>query len=308
MKTPDLSRIDLNLLVVLDVLLREKSVTRTAAHLNLTSSAVSHSLKRLRLLFENELLVRDGRRMLPTARGQSLAEVLPSLLAQVQTTLAIPEPFDPVTSTRSFRICAPDFISSMLPHLIEVFVTAAPNASLQLSAYSPTAMLDMKQGRFDALIAPSARKKDDMRGEAIGAWPWMVYGRKDHPAFKEWSLKSWARFPHLQVSATTPSGQSPIDRKAIEGGVTRKIGATVTHFSMAPPILAQTDMLLTVPAVAMGTAAAAYGLQEQDLPLDQGPLELSLFRAATTGDQPEIIWLHKQIKAAAMALQDLNES
>ena len=75
MSSPPLSKIDLNLLVVLDILLREKSVARTADRLNLTPSAVSHALKRLRLLFGNELLVRDGRRMVPTARGESLAEI-----------------------------------------------------------------------------------------------------------------------------------------------------------------------------------------------------------------------------------------
>ena len=118
MTAPPLSKIDLNLLVVLDVLLREQSVSRTAARLNLTSSAVSHALKRLRMLFDNELLVRDGRRMVPTDRGQSLAEVLPPLLAQVEHALAKPNPFDPATSTRSFRLAAPDFMSSLLPHLL----------------------------------------------------------------------------------------------------------------------------------------------------------------------------------------------
>ena len=76
MDTLPLSRIDLNLLVVLDVLLREKSVSRTAARLNLTSSAISHTLKRLRILFDNELLVRDGRQMVPTEAGARLANDL----------------------------------------------------------------------------------------------------------------------------------------------------------------------------------------------------------------------------------------
>ena len=71
-----LSKIDLNLLVVLDVLLQEQSVSRTADRLHLTSSAVSHALKRLRTLFDNELLVREGRRMVPTARGYSPIETV----------------------------------------------------------------------------------------------------------------------------------------------------------------------------------------------------------------------------------------
>ncbi len=302
MPAPPLSKTDLNLLVVLDILLREKSVARTAEQLNLTSSAVSHALKRLRLLFDNELLVRDGRRMVPTARGQGLAETLPSILAQVEQTLATPQPFDPAGSTRSFRLAAPDFISSLLPHLLKVVAEDAPGVSVELAAVSPSVVLDMSQGQYDALIAPSFKQKDDLRGATIGAWPWMVYGRKNHPAFAKWSADMWIRFPHLQVSASSPSGRSSVDRAAMELGVKRRIGAVVTQFSMAAPILARTDMLLSVPSIAMDEAAGVYGLSKRDVPFHLDPLELSLFRSATTGDRPEILWFHQRIEAAAKAL------
>lgn len=302
MSAPPLSKVDLNLLVVLDVLLRERSVARTADRLNLTSSAVSHALKRLRLLFGNELLVRDGRRMLPTARGRSLADTLPKLLTQLEHVLEAPEPFDPAHSTRSFRIAAPDFMSSLMPHLLEVVAEEAPGISIEMTAYVPTAAIDMSQGRYDALIAPSFKQKDGLRGIPIGAWPWAVFGRGDHPAFSDWSLEAWGRFPHLQVSASSPSGRSPIDRSALERGVTRRIGAVVTQFSMAAPILARTDMLLTVPSIAMGDAARVYGLDQRDVPFELEPLELTLFRTATAGDQPEIQWLHERVATAAKSL------
>lgn len=302
MSAPPLSKIDLNLLVVLDVLLREKSVARTADRLNLTPSAVSHALKRLRLLFGNELLVRDGRRMVPTARGESLAETLPSLLSRVEYMLEDPEPFDPAISNRTFRLAAPDFITSLLPYLLKVVSEEAPGVRVELAAFSPTAVLDMNQGRFDALIAPSFKQKDDLRGTPIGAWPWAVYGRKNHPAFSDWSLETWGHFPHLQVSASPPSGRSPIDRSAVERGITRRIGAVITSFSMAAPVLARTDMLLSVPSVAMEDAVRVYGLERRDVPFDLDPLELTLFRSATAGDQPESRWFHERVAAAAEAL------
>jgi DNA-binding transcriptional LysR family regulator len=162
----------------------------------------------------------------------------------------------------------------------------------------------MRQARFDALIAPTFRQKDDLRGTEIGAWPWKVYGRKDHPAFAKWSLKAWERYPHLQVSSTSPTAQGPIDRAADKLGASRHIGAVVTHFSMAAPILAQTDMLLSVPSVAMQETAAIYGLQQQELPFRIPPLELSLFRSAITGDEPEIRWFHGHLASAFEALED----
>lgn len=302
MNVPPLSKIDLNLLVVLDVLLREKSVGRTASRLNLTSSAVSHALKRLRLLFDNELLVRDGRRMVPTTRAEVLAETLPAVLNSIERTLAEPEAFDPATSIRVFRLAAPDFFSALIPRLLKRIGQEAPAIQLEVSALPVTGMADLKQGRYDALIAPSFKRSDELRGSALGAWPWVVFGRKDHPAFADWSLEAWARFPHLQIGSGVAPAGSPIDRKVAPLGVTRRIGAVLTHFTMASPVLAQTDMLLTVPSVAIRDAARAYGLVKRDLPFEITPMELTLFRSASTGDEPEIRWFHANVAAAAQTL------
>ena len=298
----NLSKIDLNLLVVLDVLVREKSVSRTAARLNLTSSAVSHALKRLRGLFGNELLVRDGRRMVLTARAERLADTLPALLNRITRTLAEPEEFDPATSTRVFRLAAPDFFSPLIPRLLGRISNEAPGVQVAVSALPITGISDLRLGHYDALIAPSFKKSDELRGTALGAWPWVTFGREDHPAFPDWSLKGWARHAHLQIGSGVASGKSPIDRAVAPWGVTRRIGAVLTHFSMAPPVLAATDLLLSVPSVALRDAAAAYGLAQRDLPFDLAPLELTLFRDAATGDEPEIRWFHGHVAAAAEAL------
>ena len=302
MDAPALSKIDLNLLVVLDVLLREKSVARTATRLNLTSSAVSHALKRLRLLFDNELLVRDGRRMVPTARAQALTETLPTLLNSIERTLTEPEAFDPASSMRVFRLAAPDFISALIPKLLERIGREAPAIQVEVSALPVSGMSDLKQGRYDALIAPSFKRSDELRGTVLGSWPWVAFGRKDHPAFADWSLKAWASFPHLQIGSGVSTGPSPIDRTVAPHGVTRRIGAVLTHFTMAPPVLAQTDMLLSVPSVALRDAARAYGLAQRDLPFDAPSLELTLFVSASTGDEPEIRWFREHVAAAAKAL------
>ncbi|MDJ0825951.1 MAG: LysR substrate-binding domain-containing protein [Rhodobacter sp.] len=302
MNAPALSKIDLNLLVVLDVLLREKSVARTATRLNLTSSAISHALKRLRLVFDNELLVRDGRRMVPTARAQALAKTLPAVLNSIERTLAAPEAFDPASSTRAFRLAAPDFFSPLIPKLLRRIGKEAPAIQVEVSALPVNGMSDLKQGRYDALIAPSFKRSDELRGTVLGSWPWVAFGRKNHPAFADWSLEAWARFPHLQIGSGVATGRGPIDRIVAPLGVTRRIGAVLTHFTMAPPVLAQTDMLLSVPSVALRDAGHAYGLAQRDLPFDAPRLELTLFRSASTGDEPEIRWFHEHVAAAAQAL------
>ena len=109
--TNPLNRVYLNLLVVLEVLLRLRSVSRAADELNLTASAVSHALNRLRETFGNELLVRDGRQMKPTERAEQLADSLPKLIDQITRLLEQPEPFEPKASNRIFQLAVKDLES-----------------------------------------------------------------------------------------------------------------------------------------------------------------------------------------------------
>ncbi len=293
---------DLNLLVVLDVLLREQSVTRAAQQLHRTPSAISHSLNRLRGQLGDELLVRDGRRMRRTVRGDGLAETLPRVLEQLVHTLAGPEPFDAADSTRTFRLAAPDFVAPLVPRLLREVGEVAPTVRIELAPFGPGAIRDVAEGRYDGLIAPSAIHNEALRSTPLGTWPWAVYGRAGHPAFSRWSLEKWSTYPHLQVRTSVLRGEGPIERTASERGIQRRVGAVVPHFSLAAPVLAQTDLLLTVPRMAMGHAADAYALEHRKVPFELAPVQLSLFRSATTGDEPGVRWFLDQVAAASQSL------
>ncbi|MDJ0953295.1 MAG: LysR substrate-binding domain-containing protein [Acidimicrobiia bacterium] len=299
-----LREVDLNLLVVLDVLLEERSVTGAAERLDLTPSAVSHALKRLRELFDDELLLRDGRRMRPTVRAEGLAETLPRVLQQVARTIATPEPFEPTTSTRTFRLAAPDFIASLVPALLQDVRNAAPGIRVELAPYSATAVRELAEGRYDALIAPDGIRDEDLRGQPLGTWPWAVYGREGHPAFADWSAEAWSDYPHLRVHTSGVRGRSPIDRRASQLGIRRVVGAMVPTFSMAAPILAQTDLLLTVPSVAIGNTAIAFHLDHREIPFDLPPMGLSLFRSAAEGDEPGVRWFLERVATAFSKLDE----
>ncbi len=297
-----LRQVDLNLLVVLDVLLRERSVSRTAQQLHVTPSAVSHALKRLRELFDDELLVRDGRRMRPTVRAEGLAETLPRALQQLARTLADPEPFRPATSTRTFRLAAPDFMAPLVPHLLHEVGSVAPTVRVELAPFAPGAIRELSEGRYDALVAPTAVSNEGLRGQPLGSWSWGVYGRAGHPAFADWSLTAWAAWPHLQIRTSVVRGQGPIDQKASKLGIQRVVSAVVPHFSMAAPILVQTDLLLTVPSMILGGAAAAYDLERRDVPFELPRMGLSLFRSAAVGDEPGVRWFLERVEAASRRL------
>lgn len=298
-----LRQIDLNLLVVLDVLLQERSVSRAAERLHVTRSAVSHALGRLRELFGDELLVRDGRRMRPTLRAEGLAETLPRLLQQVTRTLEGPERFEPRSSRRVFRLGGPDFIASLLPHLLHDIGQKAPHVGVQLTPFSSSAVRELAEGRYDALVAPSGLQNEGLRGEPLGSWAWAVYGREGHPAFAQWSVAAWAAHPHLQVRTSVLRGEGPIEVRARELGIERSIGAVVPYFTMAAPILARTDLLLTVPSVILAGAVERHGLACREVPFALPRMGLSLFRSALVGDEPGVRWFLERVVAAARRLE-----
>jgi DNA-binding transcriptional LysR family regulator len=274
-----LRELDLNLLVVLRTLLEEQSVTRAARRLHRTQSAISHALARLRSRFGDELLVSEGRRMRPTARGRDLAERLPRALDSLQRSLAAPIDFSPATSARTFRLAAPDLVAGMLPGLLARMAAEAPAATIELLGVGPGAAADVAEGRTDALIAPAALRAEGLRGEPLGELGWAVFGRTGHPALVDGSVAAWCSAPHLQVHTGARRG-GPVDAALRDLGLTRAVRAIVPGFAMAPALLARTDLLLTVPRLALAGQVEAFGLLERPVPFPLPPVSLSLWHSA----------------------------
>ena len=236
--------------------------------------------------------------MVPTARGHALAREVPKIIGDIEHMLAPADPFVPSTSSRTFRLIAPDFIMPMVVTLLRKSREDAPGISLELVPVTPDALADMKQGRCDALVAPSGLRDDALRGHSLGLWPWAVFGRTGHKAFADWSPASWARYPHLQVRAAGPEGKGPVDQMAAKLSLTRKIGAIVPHFSAAAFVLAETDLLLTVPTIAVQGLSNHYGLEQREVPFALPPLKLPLFHNAKKGDEPDVRWFRDEVKDA----------
>lgn len=289
----------MNLLVVLEVLLREQSVTAAARRLHRTPSAISHALGRLRELFDDELLVREGQGMRPTARASALTATLSPALSRVAQAIAEPGPFDYAASNRTFRLAIPDFAAPLVPLLLERLASEAPGVRLVFRPLSPEATADVAAGRCDGLIGLSS-PRDGLGEELIGTWPWRVYARAGHPAFDDWSAEAWAAYPHVVVRIGTEGG-GPITRRAEVHGITRTVGAVVPQFSMVSPVLTRTDLLFTGPSVAMQDAIA-NGLDYREVPFDLPPMGLSVFRSAVDGNEPGVDWFLQHVGDALRAM------
>jgi DNA-binding transcriptional LysR family regulator len=135
----DLSRTDLNLLVLFEVVMDERHVGRAADRLNLTPSAVSHGLGRLRRLLNDPLFVRTPKGVVPTARATELAVPIADVLARVRSVISTAEPFDRAKSTRRFTIGAPDGASAVfLPPLLAELREHAPGIDISVRQLLPT--------------------------------------------------------------------------------------------------------------------------------------------------------------------------
>jgi LysR family nod box-dependent transcriptional activator len=162
------NRLDLNLLTALDVLLTERSVTRAAERLNLTPSAVSGALARLREYFDDQLLVQVGRRMEPTPRALGLQEAVRDVLLRVDSAIAMQPKFEPSQSDRVFRIFVSDYTQLLLaPHLLALAAAQRCTASFEFLPQVSNPQRNLERGEADLLIIPRGFLSPDHPQETL---------------------------------------------------------------------------------------------------------------------------------------------
>ena len=295
MRTVHLSRIDLNLLVVFDVLMEVRSVSRAADRLGRTQSAVSHALARLRAQLGDPLLVRTAGTMRPSPFALELVEEVRPILRNIQRVLTPPQPFAPAQSTRTFRVVAPDFWAPAFGRFLAMARGEAPGIVLDWMGPRETVLLDVADDRIDLAVAPSGLKPPDgIDREALGVLSWQCFMRDDHPAAADWGAAAWSRWPHLMVHVGHGM-QSPVHAATSSARLERSIGAVVPNFAAVPPILAVTDLLATLPTPVMGDGAAHYDLVARPVPFWVPPLPHSLFWSARRSNDPAVLWLRQQL-------------
>src|SRR5450432_2849837 len=292
----DLRRFDLNLLVVFEVLMIEQNVTRAADRLGRTQSAVSHSLSRLRSQLGDPLLIKAGARMQPTAFALDLIEQARPMLRGIERVLSPRHVFDPASSRRIFRFAAPDFMLTLFANLLERLRSDAPGVAIEWTAPREPTLLDVADGQVDIAIVPAQlRLPDGVSSEAIGALNWRCFGRERHPAFSKWGRKSWSQWPHLAVRVGD-SLTSPVNLAAAAARLERRIAGWVPHFSAIAPILAGSDLLATLPSVAMAETLGPYRLDSQEVPFPIAPLPHAMIWSSARGSHPEMIWLRDRLR------------
>ena len=242
-----LGNFDLNLLVVLHVLLEERSVTRTGERLGRTQSAISNALKRLRDRFEDPLLVRTPDGLSPTPRAAELAPIVARIIHDVGICAAPRTDFDPATAQASFAIGAPDRFSlpvflPLLKHLGRVAPGIVVNLRTTDRDYATRLIED---GEIDLAVGWIDGTPPHLQTSFAYEDRFVCLCRKDHPLIektKQPSVDDILKYSHLVVSSTSDR-RAAFDAVLAEHGVKRTIAATLMSFTIVPELLLESDLI-----------------------------------------------------------------
>lgn len=284
---------DLNLLVVFQEVFRERQISAAARRLNLSQSAVSNALARLRRTFNDELFVRTASGMQPTPLAEQLSEPIAAALANVSMALNRPERFDPSASGRQFTIAMTDVAEIyFMPPLIEHCQAVAPQ--IRLATVRPGGVdlkAGMETGRIDVAIGAFEKVSTALYQRRLFRQPYVSMFRAGHPLGEGApTLKSFLAAQHILVASI----ESPYDRiNAIleKAGVRAENRYRVPHFTSVPYIVASTDLVVTVPQKLAERAAAPFNLSYLRPPLRLPMLQTNIFWHRRYHDDEGNQWL-----------------
>lgn len=248
--------LDLNLLEALDALLHELNVTRAAARIGISQSAMSHKLARLREVFGDPLLVGGRGGMVPTPEAQRIGRTIRQPFLDLRAAMQDTSAFDPATSTRRFMMVSPDYAAfSFLPRARVLVAQEGPLTSLVIREPWPGMVDALRDGTLDLIagvdLAPAAGLiRTKLFQDAL-----VCVVRHDHPRVgKHLDLETFAALPHLLVTRD-PEGTGPVDAALAAHGLKRHVAMRVPYHLAAPFIVARSDLLvMTTLALAMDAA------------------------------------------------------
>ncbi len=310
----NVNRIDLNLLVYLDALLRERNVTQAANQLNLSQPAMSNGLRRLRDLFDDPLLVRTSDGMTPTERALELEPIIRDVLTNIDRAVQPRSDFDPENAQRVFRIMASDYAeSTLLPTVLGQLRTLAPGLTLDIMTPSDVSYLDVERGKVDMVINRFDSMPQSFHQILLWNDTFSCLLSPENPVLEDFTLENYLKANHVWVSKTGMGvgvGVDPgdvqrlgwVDAALNKLGKKRQIRVFTRHYQAAMTMAEQNDLIVTLPTRAAKLKANNPKVVLRDPPLEIPPLELQMAWSPLLQHNPANKWLRKLIADSARVL------
>lgn len=298
------NKLDLNLLVALDALLKERSISRAAERLHLSQSATSNALARLREYFDDQLLVQVGRKMEPTPRAQGLQDAVRDVLLRVDSTIAMQPRFDPSASDRVFRLFISDYTQMVLgPHLMTLAAQQRCSARIDFLAQVANPQRDLERGEADLLVIPKGLTSAEHPEELLYEDRFVcVVWRDARIAQGELTFERYVDAGHVVMVPAATAFESFEATFVRRYGVSRRVVASTYAFAAMPSLIVGTEHVATVHARLAALLAAALPLQVRPAPLPITPMQQAMQWHKYRTQDPGLVWLRGLLHAAVRRL------
>lgn len=290
--------LDLTVLLALDALLDEQSVTKAAKRLGLTQPAVSRVLARARGEFDDALLVRAGRDLVMTPRAQRLRGPLREALLALDAVVREAPVFDPSTAERTFVLSTADYGAAVASGALAALAVHSPKLTVDLRPQTPNWDEALRSGAHDAALFPQRQSSPGIVWSTLFQETWVCLVRQQHPTIRgRLSLEHFCEVPQVFVSpALEKSGQ--VDRALARLGRQRRIALRMTTFLAAPLAVAQSDLIAVVPKHIAQHSAPALSLQQLPVPVPLQPFSVALAWHERSRSDAGHQWFRRQLASA----------
>lgn len=301
------SRIDRQLLLILKILLNERSVTRTAKILDQSPPAISLALRRLREMLGDPLLVRSGSRMVLTLRGERLLQPVTEALDRIDRIFLAEETFDPATAKMMLHLAAPSSLATfILPRLIERVRAEAPHISVVVRTIDPeydyTEVLEA--GKLDLILGDWPHPPDTLRMSPLLENEICCLLRADHFAANPdgIDLEVYLQLNHLSPALVSSTYLGPIGARLAELGLRRRVAMTIPEFNLAPFLLLRSDLVLTTARCFCEFWASVLPLLVVPAPAIFKPMRFYLLWHERSHNSAHVRWLRTLLREIALDL------
>lgn len=299
------NKLDLNLLVALDALLTEASITRAAERVHLSQSAMSNALGRLRDYFDDELLVQMGRRLELTPRAEVLREAVRDVLVRIDTSIAAQPEFDCTSSDREFRLSISDYsMEVLLPRVLALAAQQRSTVRFKLQPQVASPARALERGDADLLVIPKAYVSPDHATELLfnDEFVCAVWRDSSH-ARQALSFERYASAGHVvmqPVDTDKPAFESWFVQRY---GLSRRVEVTTYSFAALPFLVVGTERIATVHSMLARAVAPSLPVTLLPLPLPMPPFEQAMQWHKHRSLDPGLVWLRGLMHQAARTLQ-----
>ncbi len=297
-----LAGLDLNLLVVLEAVLEEQNVVQASLRVNLSPSATSHALARLRDTFGDSLLVKSGRGLVRTPRGDALMPRVKRALAEVEAVFR-EKRFDASSLVRAFRVAMTDHVQLVLLPAVDAILEAeAPGVDVFSSSPGPSKLPRLRAGEIDCAVRLAPPANDELSRVRLFDDELVVVVRRAHPAGRRWTLQEFASLRHVLVS---PNGKphGVVDRMLAPHGLRRRVTRIVPTSCEAAHLVAVTDAVATLPRRLVEVLGPKLGLVQGKTALSFPTFETAVIWHQRTDADLEHRWFRQVLVRAGATLE-----